>query len=455
MEDIDRTHIAILQEIDRQFQSKMIPISRPEQFIAELDAMKDNTNRTVWDMQSLFTSRYPKSGKHMDYIHPYNYNNSYVYGVRYPTLLTYDELRKSWKEAANADYVNYCQKIQFLRKATRWIDAICYMEAASQLNNDSSVKMYSMEKIGWNRFRLQINDNIKIALNTNFGFGNAAYFLLAVQYKGLDILPYSYIVKYYKAHMADIVRCTRSYIPCRESWLASFDFISDFINNSIADPEAFVKSYIMREVKEMMRGLEEITKNPIEFMGEIGSRKADPCIINIRSMNDDDKRRIQSYSEEIPILFKVEKITGALDFLNSLTEIAKEVRTVQPYINKLVEINLALYPEIQNTIAKIKEKVDRQLNVKTDLESDISNVSEKLTPFEEEISRLRNEATQERPFVLSIYETEHPEYVKFKKKKQCLQSQLNTINRLISDLNSFLDILNSSIERLDDLKQSA
>lgn len=480
--NIDRTHIIVLQEIDGQLKNVELPITRPEQFIAELEAMIENSNRTVWDMQSLFSSRFSKGVAYLDYIHPYSYNSSYVGGIRYPNMTGYDELRKSWTDighSAREFYLASCkengktpessiafqeetksienlkkrQKQNFFGEAMRWIDAICYNEMASQLNRNSSVKMYSKENIGWSSFTHQINDDIKIALKTNFGFGSAAYFLMAIQYKGLDILPYSYIVKYYKAVMADIVRCTRSYSPCRDSWSASFDFLSDFVNNSIADPNSFVESYIMREVTEMIQGLEAIAVNPKGFIERIGSRNADPCVINVRPMFGDDRVRMQLYPDETPILFKVEKITGALGFLTSLTAIAKEVSAVQSHIDRLLEINLSLYPEVQDAIVKITGKVNEQTAIKTNLESQIEILSMKLAPFEEEVSRLRAESNPERPFIMSQYDVDHPDYAELKVQKSELQSQLYKVDRLINDLSSFVCTLNRSLSKLNEVKQ--
>lgn len=179
--DIDKTHIIALRETDGMFRNTEIPIDRPEQFIAELKAMIDNPNRSVWDMQSHFSTRFPKSESYLDYIYPYSYNSSYVGGIRYPQMKGYDELRKSWSEAGDAarrSYLTSCeqngkpsdnneairvettaindlkkrQKQNFFGEAMRWIDAICYNEAASQLNRNRSVKMYSKENIGWSNF---------------------------------------------------------------------------------------------------------------------------------------------------------------------------------------------------------------------------------------------------------------------------------------------------------------
>lgn len=312
--DINRTHVVALKTEHGLLRSIEIPIERPEQFIAELSAMIDNSNRSVWDMQSFFTTRYPKTDDRMDYIHPNLYQSTFVDCARYPELYDYSELRSSWEKSgksARESYNNECaqkgtapdatiaaqkeseaieslkkrQKSCFYGKAIRWINASCYNDTASQLNRDDSIKMFSKENIGWNHFCHQVTDDVKVTLKTNFGYGSAAHFLLAVQYKGVDILPYSYIVNYYTANMAEIVRCTRNYRLCRESWHASFDFISNFVNNSVSDPQNFVESYIMREVIEMMQGLEEIVSNPNGFMERIGNNKPESCIIYVHPMS--------------------------------------------------------------------------------------------------------------------------------------------------------------------------
>lgn len=94
--DIDRTHIIALQQVNGQFLNKELPINRPEHFIAELNAMIDNPNRTVYDMQSQFVTRFPQTQTGMDYIHPYSYDAAYVNGVGYPKLTGYNDLPGSW-----------------------------------------------------------------------------------------------------------------------------------------------------------------------------------------------------------------------------------------------------------------------------------------------------------------------------------------------------------------------
>ncbi|MCM1141183.1 MAG: hypothetical protein NC453_21665 [Muribaculum sp.] len=479
--DIDKNHIVTLKEEAGKFYNVNVPIEKPEQFIAELSAMVDNPNRTVWDMQSLFQSRYPNVTRYIDYIYPHSYSASYVSGTEYPSMRGYEDLRKSWSETAQKVAVEYSQKCitdgvqenanilvsivetsianlklqqkkNFLQKALKWIDACCYQEAANKADRSSSIKMYSKENIGWNTFNHRISKDINVELRTNFGYGSAAYFLLGVKYKGIAILPYSYIVKYYKAGMADIVRCTRSYAASRDSWCASFDFLSDFINSSANDPESFVKSYILREVEEMMQGLEAIARNPKMYMEKIGNVKADPCVVNVRPMFADEKKRMAAYPSETPILFKVEKITGALDFLKSLTEISQEVEIIQKYINKLMELNLSLLPEIEDTTIKISLKIDEWTQRKELLQSKIDVVDEKLRPYEEEIQKAHQALSPNQYFSMAEYESVHKEYKNLKTEKSDLCSARSKAIQAINDFTSFKRLLNCSLDKINEIK---
>lgn len=482
--NIDKTHIVALQEVNGELQYVELPIDKPKQLIAEIEAMIENPNRTVWDMQSHFKPRFPMSSGFHNYLFPYSYTASYVSGIQYPAKFEYAKLKKSWEAAANEAEEEYkseckcnrsipstsvikikrdeaiastklCQKKEFFQNAIRWIDATGYADKVRHLKNDNSFKMYSKENIGWNSFSHKINNDVVVELHTNFGYGSAAYFLLGVNYKGLPILPYSYIVKYYNANMADIVRCTRSYQPTRESWCAAFDFISDFVNNAKSDPESFIKNYIMDEVKEMMKGLDKISENPKSYMENIANRKPKPYVISVRPMFSNDRKRLATYPDEAPVLFKVEKITGALSFLKSLKEIAKELEEVQSYIDHLYQLNMDLYPEIEVAIAEIKMKIETQKGQKNILETQISTLLEKLKPFEDEIQTLRDKLAYPDFFNINDYADKHPNYKKMKNEKCDLQSKLNKVLELINGLSSFVSYLNNSISILDKIKQAA
>lgn len=483
-EKTNKTHVVVLKEVNGYLQNTEVPINSPIHIVEELKAMRENPNRTVWDMQGCLQEALPKTVVFHDYLFPLLYVDSYVGGIAYPGKYTYNDLKKSWDQAAkNAEdtYRDDCkryttsidptrvkqvredairelrghQKELFLQEAIRWIDACGYAKTASSLKQDASVKMYSKENVGWNLFSYTINKDVKVELRTNFGYGSASYFLLEMQYKGLKILPYSFIVKYYRARIVDILRCTRSYYPTRESWYAAFDFISEFVNNSLSDPEMFAKNYIMSEVKEMMAGLQAIVNNPRAYMDQIGGIKSEPWIINVFQMNEKDHKKMETYSEEMPVLFKVEKIMSALKFLDSLDKISKEVSDIKPYINKIYELNFGLYPEITSSISKINLKVEDLESKKVILDQKISTLNEKMAPFEKEIDEERAKQKWPNFYNISQYESSHPEYKILKSERNNLQAEEHTISVRIGDFKSFIKFLDEAIIRLDEIKKIA
>lgn len=482
--EINTTYIVALKEEAGKFYKVTIPIKKPELFIAELSAMVDNPNRTLWDMQSHFQAQslvlFPKAPLSINYIGSKNYNSSYVSNTKYPILRGYEDLSKSWSEAAqqaSTEYAQQCktkgilqdksilsslvekaiaelknrQKRDFIEKVMEWIHAWSYQETANYAEQSTSIKMYSKANIGWHTFHHSINDDIKIELHTNFGYGSASYFLLGIKYKKLAILPYSHIVKYYKVSMADIIKCTRSFQAWSDSWCASFDFLSDFINSSIENPESFVKRYIMCEVEEMMQGLEAIAYNPKKYMDKLGNIKADPCVIYVRPMFSDEKRRMAAYPSETPILFKVEKITDALDFLCSLTEISQYIR-IQKHINRLLELNMALVPEIEDAVRNNTKRIEKHNSQKESIETQIATLANKLRPFEEEMENLQKALPTDQHFSIIDYKDTHPQYKDLIAEKSKLSIRLYEVNQIINDLSSFNSVLHRSLKKVNEIK---
>jgi hypothetical protein len=478
---IDIDYVAALRVVKNSFESVTLDIKRPTQFITELKAMVDNPERTVWDMMSLFTEHYPKNSRYIDYLAPYGYSSSYVSGPSYPEIKPYEQLKEEWETAgiaAKKRYEQSCldnhvafsdstaseeqkkaivdvksrQKSFFIERAIRWINACEYQSLCSSLSRRVDIKMYSKENIGWNNFEYPLNDDIKIVLNTNFGYGSSAYFLLSVRYKGIDILPYSYIVRYYKAGMADIIRCTRKYSPDRGSWAAAFDFIANFANEASSDPETFVRTYIMNEVREMMQGLKEIANNPNVYMEKICNVCPELQILSVRCMMSGERTKVKTYPGESQILFKVEKITGALDFLDSLNKVASIIDEIRPYINQLREMNYSLCPEITNAMSKIAKYIEQEECSIKSLKKTQSAMIKKMAPYEEEIEKLKKDSKKGKNFDMSTYENTHVEYRKAKSEKRELDSQINKHENTLGDYQSFYRILENSVKKINGLR---
>lgn len=272
--------LALVENSDTTLSVRRMDIPSSEVPIAELEAMVDNPNRTVYDMSSYFYSVFSPKVKAFAFCYPSEYNDSYIHIRSVPKKISYagyvkvikeietrfNEKDRFSKETLDKEIIeiNHSAKKEYLKEASIYIKCQRLSETVKKIKEHDEIKLYSRDVVGFSTYTHKINDDITVELRTNFGFGSASYFNLAVKYKDIVILPYSYLVHYYYANMKSLMACTRAYRPLRENWEASIDFIADFVNQSIADPRKFVSEYVIKEVEEMMKGLRAIMDNPAE-----------------------------------------------------------------------------------------------------------------------------------------------------------------------------------------------
>ena len=100
----NRHFIGVVREINGYLVYEKEDIPQEDVLIGEIEAMKENDNRTLLDVQSLLTEFYPEEnfkGKHYDYLFPKKYNDAYVSGASYPRILTVEEYEKKLEEKEN------------------------------------------------------------------------------------------------------------------------------------------------------------------------------------------------------------------------------------------------------------------------------------------------------------------------------------------------------------------
>ena len=304
--------LALVENSDTTLSVRRMDIPSSEVPIAELEAMVDNPNRTVYDMSSYFYSVFSPKVKAFAFCYPSEYNDSYIDSRSVPKEISYADYVKGVKEIEttfNAKHrfskepldalklkldkeiieANHSAKKKYLNKASIYIKCQRLNETVKKIKEHNEIKLYSRDVVGYSTYTHKINDDITVELRTNFGYGSAAYFNLAVKYKDIVILPYSYLVHYYYANMKSLMACTRAYRPLRESWEASIDFIADFVNQSIDDPRKFISEYVIKEVEEMMKGLRAIMDNPAEVQSRIkDSTSSEIRLSVIRPFNKDE-----------------------------------------------------------------------------------------------------------------------------------------------------------------------
>lgn len=502
---VNRHYIGVVKEENCHLKYEEIDIPQDDILIGVIEAMKENENRTILDVQALLTEFFPEdifNGKYYDYLYPKSYSSAYVNGASYPHIITIEEYKnklakkEEWYRSEeyltehfiekeelklvknNSTEEEYKAKVEEIvkegmrdyKKRLRegfsykdFIFAYRYTEKLREIKNDPNVKMYSTDQIGWKEFEYKVNDDITVYIKTNFGYGNASYFFCNLKYKDINILPYSWPVKYYYVEMIDFIRYTRRYSPRRISWVEVFDFAVETANMAKHEPEKFVKEWIVNEVEEMMKGMRLFMSSPDRKLEDFLGAKKRPKLYElhevaeyafrdvIRNCNDRDREEYKALPKEKVIAFKAEKITGSLLLLDNLRKLTEIATIIIAYIAEIEEMNMKLLPEIERHMNNISVDI-KQLIIR--LDEGVKALEPLNVLFEnhkKEIKRLRKEYKD----IISEwkaendYEQMHPEYVQLKEQIRKLTERNNELEKDIKRRENFLKILTKCKNRID------
>lgn len=441
--------LALVENSDATLSVKRMDIPSSEVPIAELEAMVDNPNRTVYDMSSYFYSVFSPKVKAFAFCYPSEYNDSFIDSRSVPKEVSYADYVKGVKEIEsifNGKHrfckeflevlklkldneiieANHSDKKKYFKKASIYIKCLRLSETVKKIKEHDEIKMYSRDVVGYSTYTHKINDDITVELRTNFGYGSAAYFNLAVKYKDIVILPYSYLVHYYYANMKSLMACTRAYRPLRESWESSINFIADFVNQSIADPRKFVGEYVIKEVEEMMKGLRAIMDNPAEVQIRIkDSTSSEVRLSVIRPFNKDEFVMMESMADELTTLFKAEKITGALLFIESLTQLQEFCGDMSALIGEILSMNKDVKPEIPPVLNSVRSMIEAFKREEKNLERQIKFKENRKQYFDKRKERLQAKMTfAEKIAHDKIFREKNPLYIK-------LEEEINELNQKV------------------------
>ena len=435
----------------------------------KLEEMLNNPNRTVLDMQQCFSNSFRRK-EYFNLCLQYSYSASYIGGVGYPDLLTYDEyndmLKKKKDELVN-QYLQYEQvekellnwrnelKFTFFNKCKIYIDACNFSITSSKIKNNPQTIMQSSEVIGWTNYEYKVNEDVVISVATNFGYGYSSYFLLMMKYKGIEILPYSALIHYYYANVLELRRYTRQYNTERDSWNIAFDFVVDSANMAKSDPGKFINIFIVNEINEMVSGLRNIANSPDTEIKRFIKNAKNERVLNgfcyrVRNIGYEEKGEYEVYQNEMNIAFKAEKITGALLFLEKLSELTKILPSIQNSIDEIKRLNNNLMPELEDRILKIRNSIDEQREQLKRHEVLLENINKQMETHTENIKKLKGacENSDEKSQVENKYKLENPHYVQLCSEKEKLQVKIDEINTHIRKRNNFIEHLKECVERI-------
>lgn len=239
------------------------------------------------------------------------------------------------------------------------VTAYCLREKIRECHEDRSIVAYSSCFIGWHCTHFDLNEELSIEYHTNFGYGYANYFTANLKYKDIDILPYSLWVHYFKANLSEIRRYTRVYEIHNDEWEPALRFGCEVYNSLLQNPHEFVNTWFVKEVQEMVRGLRAIFNNQCKVIAE----------------NYSNNSKIELKSKEDIILFKGEKMSGALSFIEKIKELEKLDVSMTEYITAILDMNRQMVPQLEEVIEEYEHIIE-------DLKAEYAELVEEMSPYE-------------------------------------------------------------------------
>lgn len=477
-------YIPIVRQVGNSVAVERLHISKPAELLATLKIMVENPNHTIYDIQNQMTRHFREpERKYLSFLSPYSYYSAWVEGVSFPQIYTYDEYKQLTKDTqeealkSNESTLNFYRKeygeelaqqklSEFIQKETqrkkeyyykqciRYIDAYYYKKTISECKNKPDIKMYSEEYIGLRTFKYTVSSDITIFVDTNFGYGNSAFFHIRLRYKEIDILPYSFVVNYYYADIREIRKCTRNYFAAAENWNFAFDFVENAVNMAASDEVKFCEEFLKNEINAMISGLEALVKSPGEFINKFTTMKnrENPIpYLRIRHIAPKEISEYNAYPSDMPIAVMAEKISDAYELLDSLSKLTLVYPYAQTGIDRIKQITLEAIPKAEEHKAKnvrIVETHNARINaIKLELEP----LKAIQATHNNQINSIY-EAQKEGENAKSQYEIRieygktHPEYVQVNNDICKKENEINKLSAEIMTRSAFLRRLETCIK---------
>lgn len=368
-------------------------------------------------------------------------------------------------ELTNKEYMTYIhkEKIDFLRQRMGYLHAYAYKMTYDSLSKD--VFFISSERIGWpsNKEKgnptwiYEINDDIKISLWSNFCYGNSSAFFIRVFYKNLQLCPYSEFVTYRYAREADILNYTRKYELKRDAWNSAAEFVLNFCNKAITDPDNFIKyeityevSTLVQELSQIVNSKEQYLKSKFETSMTINTRFSH--VADLISFNEYQLADYQKNPAEYELLFRMEKISGALRFVNSLNNFSSLFEFIRKAIETIEKLNVEIYPELCERIIPIREEVAKLKEVVHELSAKYDMLEKKAKRHYKNIEIIQNryKKTENKDAAEKKYYKSHPELTELEDVISKLNAELCPQRRLLFMREKFLNSLESCKSKIED-----
>jgi len=342
------------------------------------------------------------------------------------------------------------QKEQLLEELKERLQAYYLDEAYKICEKMRILKLilaYSHRKVGWNTPKFMVISYLSAEVKTNFGFGRVSYFYTRLQYKMVDIIPFSDWIIYENAQLFEIIRYSSKHPLRNESWLDAFEYMRDACNLAITDEIAFIRKYFIEECERMVIGLEEF------LVGE------EFKFLTMDKISTDFHKDGHNLIE-----LRGEKLSGALDFIEKiilLTSIEIGVKEIEEFIDRIEFCNRTVKPMLVKEIELIEVELTQQSVELAILTPIYEELKKQHLEFEKLKNPIRSLLAKEKKFDYSkeplkfnneverLLKEQKPEYEDFLKEYEPAKKSYQYLTAIILSLKTTKDNIRKYEQRIE------
>ena len=374
---INIDYIGVVRKEGENYLYEEREITVNKKLINRLQAIVEDDPTSILDMQVCMHEAFGGAPKPVHrVVLPENYNTPFVLPAKYPDFVSEDQYENKCQKVAESvleedapeelkEY-NRERKEEFITTALRYIYATAFADAEAELAKDKCVILYSHDRLGWKGWKYSPSEDIEIVLNTSFGMGVSSYTTLDIKHKGRKLATYSPLVQHYKANAFALGMNTRTYNAERDNWSTLLHLICDICQRVQLNSNDLVEKWVKEDVDTFISGLKEIVDDPA---GVLATMYENPlkvgCLFGVRNMLQKDCDILERYPMESAELFKANKLTEALSFVESIRELANIYPLVAEVAEYIEEQCRLIMEELPTLIARQQKKIDK-LNVRLD-----------------------------------------------------------------------------------------
>lgn len=280
--------------------------------------------------------------------------------------------------------------------------------------------------IGWSYPEFKLNEDFTVQFHTNFGYGSTSYFYVKLNFKGIDILPFSDWVIYSGGSLYEIVRYSKKINVSNSGWNDAMSYVKDAFNLLVEDEEKFVDLYVIAECVILIKGLEYSLYNEDGF----------PYYANFHNILNSNYK---VESKRLIAKYRGEKITGALSFIRSIEEYSS-IAKLSFFIEKIEGLNLTVYPFITRELNLINVELEVLFVELAPLELEFNNAKKQYYPIlkldkriESIVSKLKKSGI-DNTVLKELFNKKFPDYKSKKDDYDFFRKKFFEVSGLIGEL---------------------